>query len=94
MTTSVRAWFWKDPVIVQRDNKNYRKRRDLTDIEVDFINDNYYVLINMQIQNNFFSDTITTIKMLGIAIDDWWYVGDMFIFTHEVDRNLVQFVIR
>jgi hypothetical protein len=86
---SIRQWIWKDPDYVLRMEKYYRTPRHLTDADLDFLNENYHILINDPHRDDWYSVTMKAISQVGIDGIDWWYANGVFVFTHESDKALV-----
>lgn len=94
MIESVRAWRIKDRVVHEYYGAPYKRIRTLTDLEIDYLNENYHALVNQHDKPTFYRDVLTAIRQLEMNNMDWWYEKGVFFFTHECHRTVIYLAIR
>lgn len=90
----VREWRIADMETFEREGQKMRRLRQLTDHEVDYLNANYFALVNQFDKSSFFRETVNAIRQIEVDNMDWWYQQGVFFFTHESERTIVHLMLR
>lgn len=94
MNISIREWMWLEPRIMNLDGVDCKYPRLLAYAETDYANANYHILVNDHDDWAWYTKAMSAIEQLAIDNNDWWYMGNSIIFTHENDKAMVYLAIR